>query len=105
MWRRRRRRDDPVARGTQPRNRLHAPAPWPDLPAARREPLAAAPAVVGERAARLAARSRARALAAGASAEEVRRPDAITGGGWLTATPVPAARRAPGPAATPARAG
>jgi transposase len=99
-----RQRDDLVGLRTQTRNRQHALAQLPSVPAAVLEPAAAVLAVLDEQIARLGALIRQRAAAAASLAADVARLDAIQGVGLLTAAIVLAEPWGLGPGLTPAQA-
>jgi transposase len=99
-----RQRDDLVALRTQTRNRQHALAQLPAVPAAVLAPAEAVLAVLAEPIARLDALIRRRALAAASLAADVIRLDAITGVGLLTAAPVVTELWGLGPHLTPDQA-
>lgn len=80
-----RQRDDLVALRTQTRNRQHALAQLPDVPAEAQEAPTALLALLAEQLARLEAAIERRARAAAPLAAEVARLDAIKGVGLLTA--------------------
>ena len=99
-----RQRDDLVALQTQTRNRQHALAQLPAVPAEVLAPAEAVLAVLAEQIARLDALIRQRALAAASLAADVLRLDAITGVGLLTAALVVTELWGLGPNATPDQA-
>lgn len=80
-----RERDDLVAVQTQTRNRQHALAQLPDVPAEARAPLAAVLEVLAEQIARLDAAIRQRAAAAASLAADIARLQTVAGVGLLTA--------------------
>lgn len=99
-----RERDDLVGMQTQTRNRLHALAQWPALPADLADPLRAVLAVLVAQIALLETRIQQHAQATGTVATDVARLDGIAGVGWLTATLVLTELWVLGPTATPAQA-
>ena len=99
-----RQRDDLVALQTATRNRQHALAQLPAVPAEVLEPAEAVLAVLAEQIARLDALIQRRAAAAASLAADVARLDAIKGVGLLTAAIVLTERWGLGPAVTPAQA-
>lgn len=99
-----RQRDDLVALQTQTRNRQHALAQLPEVPAEVQEPLVAVLAVLAEQIARLAAAIERRARAAASLAADVARLEAIKGVGLLTATIVVTELWGLGRAVTPKQA-
>ena len=99
-----RQRDDLVALQTATRNRQHALAQLPSVPAEVLEPAEAVLAVLAEQIARLDALIQRRAAAAASLAADVARLDAITGVGLLTAAIVLTELWGLGPAVTPAQA-
>jgi transposase len=99
-----RQRDDLVALRTATRNRRHALAQLPAVPAEVLEPAAAVLAVLDEQIARLEGLIQARAAAAASLAEDVARLDAIKGVGLLTAALVVTELWGLGPNLTPDQA-
>jgi transposase len=99
-----RQRDDLVQLQTATRNRQHALAQLPGVPAEALASAEAVLAVLAEQIARLEALIRQRALAAGRLAADVQRLDAIKGVGLLTAALVVTELWGLGPNVTPAQA-
>jgi len=99
-----RQRDDLVALRTQTRNRQHALAQLPQVPAEAQEPLTALLRLLAEQLARLQAAIEQRARAAASLAADVARLEAIKGVGLLTAAIVVTELWGLGPAVTPRQA-